>query len=139
MLEFKPKGVNALWIVSASGFSREAEEIASKRPDEIKLINGKKIIAEKYRAEEKIAQIRLKPFVVAQRETEIDFAQLSKWWVKVRDAKTNKEKKESLEGLGTFLFSSIKNIKVQKNLRMSAEEIDLLLQNESGKLFLAPN
>lgn len=51
-------------------------------------------------------------------------------------ARTNKEKKETLETLAGFIFSSIdKNISVLPNVRTTTEEIDLLLRNESSTLF----
>jgi predicted nucleic acid-binding protein len=135
MLDNKPENVHSLWIVSVSGFSKEAEALAKKRPNELRLINGKDIVKRAYNDEEKKVQNLLKPYIESQIEEEIGFNCMKARWKAVRDAKTNKAKKESLEGLATFLFSSIKDIKVQRNLRTSAEEIDLLLQNESKDLF----
>lgn len=55
---------------------------------------------------------------------------------KALNARTNDEKKKTLEKLATFLFSSIdKSISVLPNVRTSTEEIDLLLKNESTAPF----
>ena len=69
-------------------------------------------------------------------EIEIDFGELKKHWNDVKNAKTNKEKKDTLEGLAEFLFNSIERIEViAKDARTSAEEIDLILKNESDDSF----
>ncbi|WP_135611987.1 hypothetical protein [Methanococcoides sp. AM1] len=55
---------------------------------------------------------------------------------KARISETNKEKKESLEGLGAYVFDNIDGMKVVKrNLRGTSEEIDLLVSNESDETF----
>ena len=135
-LSAKPSDIDAFWIVSPSGFSKSAEKIARERPDEVRLLNTTAFIRKSYPKYKKILRNRLVHFYEPKIEFEIDFAELSKYWEKVKNAKTNKEKKDTLENLADFLFRSIKGIEViDKNIRTSAEEIDLLLKNESGHIF----
>jgi Holliday junction resolvase-like predicted endonuclease len=130
------KEIDGFWIVSPSGFSEGASKIAEKRPNEIKLLNARDYIKKSYPKQEKMAQNRLKRFYETKIEPEIDFDRLTKHWDGIKKARTNKEKKETLENLAVFLFGSIDRIRViDKNVRTSAEEIDLILKNESTNPF----
>jgi len=132
----KLKDIDGFWIVSPSGFSKEAEKIAKERPDKIKLLNIRNSVKKSYPRYKRFLQSYLEPFYERKIQPEIDFAKLSKHWNKVKSSKTNKEKKDALENLAEFLFNSISGIEVvDKNVRTSAEEIDLILKNESNESF----
>lgn len=136
LLGTKSPNTDGVWIVSPSGFSKNAEKIAREKPDEVKILNTMSLIKKSYPKHKKILRNRLAHFYKPKIEYEIDFAQLAKYWEKVKRARTNKEKKDTLENLADFLFSSIRGIEViDRNVRTSAEEIDLLLKNESNNLF----
>jgi len=136
LLQTKLKDIDGFWIVSPSGFSNDAEKIANERPDKIRLLNTTPAIRESYPRLKDSLRNFLLPFYKPKLRTEIDFVELRKHWNKVKNAKTNKEKKDTLEDLAEFLFNSIERIEViAKDARTSAEEIDLILKNESDDSF----
>lgn len=135
ILQIKREDIDGFWIVSTTGFSKEAKKISEKTP-KIKLLNIKNPIKKSYPSYKKSLKSYLKPFLNIKIEPEVDFLKLKKLWSAVKTSKTNKEKKETLEDFAEFLFNSIDGVQVNdKDVRTSAEEIDLILINESNKQF----
>jgi len=135
ILQIKRKDIDGFWIVSTTGFSKEAKKISEKTP-KIKLLNIKNPIKNSYPDYKESLKSYLEPFLDIKIEREIDFLKLKEIWSAVKTSKTNKEKKESLEDFAEFLFNSIDGVQVNgKDVRTSAEEIDLILINESNNQF----
>jgi len=132
----KPINIDGFWIVSPSGFSKDAEKIAEEKPNKVKLLDTKDPIKDSYPKFKKSLQPYLAPFYEPKIQLEINSTELRKLWNKVKSSGTNKEKKDTLESFAEFLFTSIEGIDIiDKNVRASAEEIDLILANESEKPF----
>ena len=128
--------LDACYIISLRGFTDNAKKVAQNSQNKIKLFTFKELLnflnyplsKSKFDGMDILKRSKIRQ--------EINFKEFSEIWCAVKKARTKKQKKESLETLAAFLFNSIKGLQVKhKNVRAAAEEIDLIVANESSLPF----
>ena len=129
----KRTGLNELVLISSTNFSKAAIE-AAKRLDIIILTIDK---IGQLRRLLKGRKQRLHLIPQSLEEHTIEFNELFKEILeKAKTASTNDEKKKTLEDLAEIIVKQIEGLEViDRDVRSSAEEIDLLVSNESENAF----
>lgn len=125
--------LDELILITSANLSNEAIEVAEKL--DVRIITVDKIghIGRILKARDQ--KLRLIPHILEKDVKEFgeSFKEVLE---RTKNATTNDEKKKSLEDLAEIIVKQIDGLEVlDRNLRSSAEEIDLLVGNESKEIF----
>jgi hypothetical protein len=131
----RSENLDGLAVISSGGFTSDA--IKAARRHNIRLVTADRV--NQFIDELKRGKLLIGPAVVPTSVvSSIEFftGNFKRALSKVKSATTNDEKKKSLEDLAEVLIMPISGLAVLRhNLRSSAEEIDVLVTNESKDIF----